>query len=637
MFSLLGLDVSSSARLLRVIVALSPSSSSSASSEASPPPAKEETEGDLVQPSPSCPDAPIQLALIVRDQLPSGERRAAVVRKTVLPDGADFTVGLEVPMPEPGEHALNVSVCPVEDDGSIGAPFFEPKDVTCAVEAPRLPLPRLQQKDALVLCGVDIPKEVSDGKLRVIVALKRVWSDAPKDVALIVRDLQPNGERRAAVVYRTLGDEAEAIGLEVPMGEAGTHLLTVQVAKVVNGEMEEVFRLEDNVVQVSNPPPSVVVENDNLAVCGIDVPEHVDQGTFRGIVALQRKRAAAPECLALIVRDVLPDGSSRVAVVRKQFVDNELKTIGIEVPMNEAGEHRVEISIAESTPYGNFEIFRFPPRVVSVSNPPMPRIAEKDSVVLCGIDVHGARWPNLQADVVRQGKLQVIMAIARTWEDAPTKFALVVRDVTDLNHARRAVVHKTSEDLEPFTIGLHVPMTEEGTRLLEVEVAAVGEGGLETLFSVQQIAVEVVAPVVEVVAPVEDSGSEEVLSSADNCSDTTEEAVLVQPESRECVALKKKVLPLKATFSPQDAAVVIRRLSVPVEVDEEEIPVDGFSAMTDALVYAFRNELRMGCDKVRVSYKDEDGDDVMISCDEELGLAMQQMREASVMRIKLHA
>mmetsp|Transcript_24121 Transcript_24121/g.78494 ORF Transcript_24121/g.78494 Transcript_24121/m.78494 type:complete len:570 (+) Transcript_24121:2239-3948(+) len=569
--------------------------------------------------------------------MPSGERRAAVVRKTVLPDGSSFTVGLEVPIPEPGEHTLNVSVCPVEEDGSVGLPFFEPQDVTCTVEAPRLPLPRLQQKDALVLCGVDIPKEVSDGKLRVIVALKRVWNDAPREIALIVRDLQPDGVRRAAVVYRTLGDDAEAVGLEVPLGEAGAHVLTVQVAKVVNGEMEEVFRLDDNVVYVSNPPPSVVVEDENLAVCGVDVPEHVDQGTFRGIVALQRKRAAAPENIALIVRDILPDGTSRVAVVRKQFVDNELKTIGIEVPMNEAGDHLVEICVAESTPYGNFEIFRFPPRKVSVSNPPMPRIAEKDSVVLCGIDIHGARWPNLKSNVVNNGRLQVIMAIARTWEDAPNKFALVVRDVTDPNEVRKAAVFKTSEDLEPFTIGLHVPLAEEGRRLLEVEVAAVVEGGLEKLFSVQQIAIDVIAPAVEEAAVEEESGSEDVVSSVDSCSETTEEAVLVQPEFKERVACKKSVLPLKATFSSQDADSVIRRLSVPVELDEEEVPVEGFSAVTDALVYAFRNELKMGCDDVKISYTDEDGDEVMISCDEELGLAMQQFRDASVMRVKLHA
>jgi hypothetical protein len=102
-------------------------------------------------------------------------------------------------------------------------------------------LPRLMQNDALVLCGVDIPENINDGRLRVIVALKRVWYDAPKDLALIVRNMLPSGETRAAVVYRTLGDDAEPVGLEVPMFESGVHKLSVQIAKKVDGELIEVF------------------------------------------------------------------------------------------------------------------------------------------------------------------------------------------------------------------------------------------------------------------------------------------------------------------------------------------------------------------------------------------------------------
>lgn len=103
-------------------------------------------------------------------------------------------------------------------------------------------LPRLMQNDALVLCGVDIPEHINDGRLRVIVALKRVWFDAPKDIALIVRNMLPSGETRAAVVYRTLGDDAEPVGLEVPMVECGVHKLSVQIGKKVDGELIEVLR-----------------------------------------------------------------------------------------------------------------------------------------------------------------------------------------------------------------------------------------------------------------------------------------------------------------------------------------------------------------------------------------------------------
>ena len=45
----------------------------------------------------------------------------------------------------------------------------------------------------------------------------------------MVRDQCPDGECRAARVFRTLGSQAEAIGLEVPMRDAGQHTVSVQV------------------------------------------------------------------------------------------------------------------------------------------------------------------------------------------------------------------------------------------------------------------------------------------------------------------------------------------------------------------------------------------------------------------------
>ena len=51
-------------------------------------------------------------------------------------------------------------------------------------------------------------------------------------MALVVRDCCPSGERRAARVFRTLGAQAEAIGLEVPMRDAGQHTVSVQVSQL---------------------------------------------------------------------------------------------------------------------------------------------------------------------------------------------------------------------------------------------------------------------------------------------------------------------------------------------------------------------------------------------------------------------
>ena len=152
------------------------------------------------------------------------------------------------------------------------------------------------------------------------------------------------------------------------MGEAGTHTITLQVAKVVDGEYVEVFRVDDREVIVTNPPAAVLAENDGLVLCGIDTPAHVE-GAMRAIVALQRVRCDAPRHLCLIARNILPTGERRAAVVRKVLQGSEAQTIGIEVPMGEAGEHWVEFSVAECTDEGNVEIFSIPARRVLVTAP----------------------------------------------------------------------------------------------------------------------------------------------------------------------------------------------------------------------------------------------------------------------------
>lgn len=66
---------------------------------------------------------------------------------------------------------------------------------------------------------------------------------------------------------------------------------------------------------------------------------------------------------------------------------------------------------------GSLEVLlRMPPVSVTVTNPPMPKLREcnKRSVVLCGIDINGARWPRLIADAVADDIMRVQIAIART-------------------------------------------------------------------------------------------------------------------------------------------------------------------------------------------------------------------------------
>ena len=60
-------------------------------------------------------------------------------------------------------------------------------------------------------------------------------------MALIVRNTLPNGESRAAIVHRTLGDDAEAFGAELLIAEAGVHDIMLQVARRdLDGELTEV-------------------------------------------------------------------------------------------------------------------------------------------------------------------------------------------------------------------------------------------------------------------------------------------------------------------------------------------------------------------------------------------------------------
>ena len=298
----------------------------------------------------------------------------------------------------------------------------------------------------------------------------------------------PSGERRAAVVRKTLGDDADTIGLEVPMGEAGTHTISLQVAKVVDGEYVEVFRVDDREVIVTNPPAAVLAENEGLVLCGIDTPAHVE-GAMRAIVALQRVRCDAPRHLCLIARNILPTGERRAAVVRKVLQGSEAQTIGIEVPMGEAGEHWVEFSVAECTDEGNVEIFFIPARRVLVTNPPAPRIQHSDAVVLCGVDICGARWPDLRAQPVVDGTGRVIVAVTRTWHDAPTTLIMTVHDEAN---SRKASVRKCITSCHPETLGLEVPMRTPGTLRLLVRVAAeYPDGSVRQLFEVPAVEVPV--------------------------------------------------------------------------------------------------------------------------------------------------
>jgi hypothetical protein len=241
------------------------------------------------------------------------------------------------------------------------------------------PPPRIQQAEAVVLCGIDVcgarwpdlrAEPVSNGTGRVIVAVARTWEDAPTDFILTLHDV--NNGRSASVRKSITTCVPETIGLEVPMKNAGVMTLLVRVAaQYADGSVRTLFEIPAVDVQVNaffTPPGVVLAENDGLVLCGVDTPATV-QGSMRAIVALHRTAGDAPSSLCLIARNTLPDGSKRAAVVRKVLVGTEAQTIGIEVPMGEAGEHWVEFSVAECTEEGLVEIFLIPARRMCVAVP----------------------------------------------------------------------------------------------------------------------------------------------------------------------------------------------------------------------------------------------------------------------------
>ena len=107
------------------------------------------------------------------------------MRKYLPSDGTGVAVGLEADLTEAGSHELHVMVCSIDESDNIEGVLFETtrlchKEVLSA----RGPLPRLEHSevDSLVLCGVDVPATVEVGRMRVIVAVKRTWHDAPTQV-----------------------------------------------------------------------------------------------------------------------------------------------------------------------------------------------------------------------------------------------------------------------------------------------------------------------------------------------------------------------------------------------------------------------------------------------------------------------
>jgi len=388
--------------------------------------------------------APTHVALMLRIIGGDGALRVSKVCK-LLTSGEDMPIGIEVPVEE-GAHTLQAFIC-AATQSEVGQVLFEccPKALTCTAPPPSpatdstgCGLPRIMQSRSVVLCGIDVPSSVELGKrMRVMVALKRIWEDAPSHLSLIVRASTPSGEKLAAVSHSTLGDDADAFGLHVPVSEAGDWAISCQVAvrDEVTGELEELFAIPARSVHVPHPP--ALAEEGGIQVVAIDMPEEVRDGIMRCIVSLRRTASSSPSSLAFIIRNKTTGQAARVLRTADGLSDF---AVGLSVPLTMLGEHEIQAVVARVCDDGSIEeLIALPPRTATV---PKRKIAqdEQHSLVLCRCTINGRLWPaggnfNPLPESGNGHPAVLGFSFARTWDDAPTRYNL---------HSFLALLHSSS-------------------------------------------------------------------------------------------------------------------------------------------------------------------------------------------------
>jgi hypothetical protein len=147
--------------------------------------------------------------------------------------------------------------------------------------------------------------------------------------------------------------------------------------KLLTG-ISQVFCSEGHKVHVSAIPPKALAECKGIQLVAVDVPTDVE-GSIRVFASIRRLCQSAPKNLALLMRNSVPDGNVRATISRKVMADIGDMSMGIEVPLGEAGQHIIQISIAEEFEDGTFEVLlQLPDFQVLAINPPPPKIMEDE-------------------------------------------------------------------------------------------------------------------------------------------------------------------------------------------------------------------------------------------------------------------
>jgi hypothetical protein len=248
-------------------------------------------------------------------------------------------------------------------------------------------------------------------------------------------------------------------------------------------------------------------------------------------------------------------------------------------------------------------IFYIPTARVTVCNPPMPRLMEHGSVVLCGVDICGARWPLCSGStVVLSGPFRATVALARTWDDAPRTFMLTVRCTDAGGSIVAAASRRRIGGLVPDTLGLETALATAGQYSIQVSVLAdsTGCGEFSEIFVLPAVTVNVPAAAVPAA----------VAAAAPTA------APAVEP-------MAETPVPIKVSYVDGDHPAVIRRLTFPAQGAAPGGPL--YEELIAALRAAFRAELPPSAAS-RLTYVDDEGDEVAVSSDAEVADALRLHR-----------
>ncbi|EKX54824.1 hypothetical protein GUITHDRAFT_99474 [Guillardia theta CCMP2712] len=107
---------------------------------------------------------------------------------------------------------------------------------------------------------------------------------------------------------------------------------------------------------------------------------------------------------------------------------------------------------------------------------------------------------------------------------------------------------------------------------------------------------------------------------------------------RSCNPAKSRELKFKVSLTQPGKQAVFRRLKWNFEFDHFGNPVQGYEMIMTGLRNAYREELLgVPTSALQLSYVDEDGDNILISSDSELGMLLQDKSQSAGIRLYLHA